>query len=608
MRDGRCVFDALAMNDVVVNRGATSGMVELRVEVDGHFVANQRADGLIIATPTGSTAYALSAGGPLLHPSIPGWVLVPIAPHTLSNRPIVLADAGEDHYRNSSGPRRQRQFRHAVAGLACCTATASSCGARSTGCAFCTPRAGATSTRCAKSSTGTKECCLNRGHCKTPSTLRDFVIVRELELDLADGFTRAHRRNRRRQIHPDRCAATGAGHAGRCRRGARRRRAAADVSAEFDAAPALAGWLDEGGLRRWRHPAAAPHGRRPGQEPRLDQRQPGHRHAVARHRRPAARHPRPARLAKPDAARCGARPARCLCRHQHRAAGQTAGMRWRDAQKALADARAAQDSLQRERERLAWQIGEVDKLAPGSRRVGRTQHQPHPPVATRRPCCDAAQTALERTGGRRRAARSPALARSHALLQNQEHIEPEFKGWPRFWHPAWRRSQDAAHSLHGYLRKAEPGPAAPGRTRRAHVPVGVAWRGATSARRPSCPACWPSGKHELARARRGQRPGGAGSGRTEGAARPTWPRPAACPKPAARRRPSLPRPSPRPCRAWACRAACSKWRCRNWPSADASAAWKRSAFWWPAMPAARRARSARWPRAASCRALRWPLP
>lgn len=95
MRDGECVFDALAMNDVVVNRGATSGMVELRVEVDGHFVANQRADGMIISTPTGSTAYSLSAGGPLLHPSIPGWVLVPIAPHTLSNRPIVLANVAE---------------------------------------------------------------------------------------------------------------------------------------------------------------------------------------------------------------------------------------------------------------------------------------------------------------------------------------------------------------------------------------------------------------------------------------------------------------------------------------------------------------------------------
>ena len=95
VRDSRCVFSATAMNDVVVNRGATAGMVELRVEVDGRFVANQRADGLIIASPTGSTAYALSAGGPLLHPSIAGWVLVPIAPHTLSNRPIVLPDAGE---------------------------------------------------------------------------------------------------------------------------------------------------------------------------------------------------------------------------------------------------------------------------------------------------------------------------------------------------------------------------------------------------------------------------------------------------------------------------------------------------------------------------------
>jgi NAD+ kinase len=93
IRDGQPVFEAPAMNDVVVNRGATSGMVELRVKVDGHFVASQRADGLIIASPTGSTAYSLSAGGPMLHPSVPGWVLVPIAPHMLSNRPLVLADA-----------------------------------------------------------------------------------------------------------------------------------------------------------------------------------------------------------------------------------------------------------------------------------------------------------------------------------------------------------------------------------------------------------------------------------------------------------------------------------------------------------------------------------
>lgn len=92
MRDGQCVLEAAALNDVVVYRGGVSGLVELRVEVDGHFVANQRADGLIVSTPTGATAYALSAGGPLLHPSIEGWVMVPIAPHTLSNRPIVLAN------------------------------------------------------------------------------------------------------------------------------------------------------------------------------------------------------------------------------------------------------------------------------------------------------------------------------------------------------------------------------------------------------------------------------------------------------------------------------------------------------------------------------------
>ena len=95
MREGVCVFEALAMNDVVVNRGSTSGMVELRVEVGGQFVSHQRADGLIVATPTGSTAYALSAGGPMLHPSIPAWVMAPIAPHNLSNRPIVWSDSSE---------------------------------------------------------------------------------------------------------------------------------------------------------------------------------------------------------------------------------------------------------------------------------------------------------------------------------------------------------------------------------------------------------------------------------------------------------------------------------------------------------------------------------
>lgn len=89
------IFEGFAVNDVVVTRGASAGMVELRIEIQDQFVANIRADGLIIASPTGSTAYALSAGGPILHPGITGWVMVPIAPHTLSNRPIVLPDEGE---------------------------------------------------------------------------------------------------------------------------------------------------------------------------------------------------------------------------------------------------------------------------------------------------------------------------------------------------------------------------------------------------------------------------------------------------------------------------------------------------------------------------------
>jgi NAD+ kinase len=94
-RDGERIFEGLSFNDVVVSRGATASMVELGVHIGDEFVANLRADGLIVASPTGSTAYALSAGGPILHPGISGWVLVPIASHTLSNRPIVLPDGNE---------------------------------------------------------------------------------------------------------------------------------------------------------------------------------------------------------------------------------------------------------------------------------------------------------------------------------------------------------------------------------------------------------------------------------------------------------------------------------------------------------------------------------
>jgi NAD+ kinase len=92
LRAGQQVFHARALNDVVVSRGVAGGMVEFTVRVDGVTMANQRGDGVILATPTGSTAYALSANGPILHPSLRGLVLVPVAPQTLSNRPIVLPD------------------------------------------------------------------------------------------------------------------------------------------------------------------------------------------------------------------------------------------------------------------------------------------------------------------------------------------------------------------------------------------------------------------------------------------------------------------------------------------------------------------------------------
>jgi len=92
LRGAQIINRALALNDVVVNRSGTSGMVELAVRVNGSFMYNQRSDGLIVSTPTGSTAYALSAGGPILHPRVAGILLAPIAPHSLSNRPIVLPE------------------------------------------------------------------------------------------------------------------------------------------------------------------------------------------------------------------------------------------------------------------------------------------------------------------------------------------------------------------------------------------------------------------------------------------------------------------------------------------------------------------------------------
>ncbi len=91
LRDGVPVFSSVALNDVVVSRGEVGRMIEFELTVDGEYIYRQRSDGIIVATPTGSTAYALSANGPILHPRLAGMVLVPLSPHGLTYRPIALS-------------------------------------------------------------------------------------------------------------------------------------------------------------------------------------------------------------------------------------------------------------------------------------------------------------------------------------------------------------------------------------------------------------------------------------------------------------------------------------------------------------------------------------
>ncbi len=94
-RDGERTGQGNALNDVVLHIRGAVRMIEFETRIDGHFVHLQRADGIVVCTPTGSTAYALSCGGPILHPSLNAMALVPVCPHTLSNRPIIVGGDSE---------------------------------------------------------------------------------------------------------------------------------------------------------------------------------------------------------------------------------------------------------------------------------------------------------------------------------------------------------------------------------------------------------------------------------------------------------------------------------------------------------------------------------
>jgi NAD+ kinase len=95
VRRGAIVSEFAVLNDVAVTRGTVSRIIDLSVSVDGDFVAKFKADGIILASPTGSTAYNLAAGGPIVHPTVDAFVLTPIAPHTLTNRPVVVPATAE---------------------------------------------------------------------------------------------------------------------------------------------------------------------------------------------------------------------------------------------------------------------------------------------------------------------------------------------------------------------------------------------------------------------------------------------------------------------------------------------------------------------------------
>jgi DNA repair protein RecN (Recombination protein N) len=285
-------------------------------------------------------------------------------------------------------------------------------------------------------------------------TLRDFVILRELELELIGGFsvlTGETGAGKSILVDALQLALGARADAGVVREGAAR----ADISAEFDLPPSLAPWLQEAGFesedslllrrsidsqgksRAWINgvPATATQLRE-----LADQLLDIHgQHAWQS-------------LTRPEAVR-GLLDAYAGVNTQ---ALQQLWQGWRSAQKTLAEARAAQDSLQRERERLAWQIGEVDKLAPGAEEWEDLNTQ-HGRLANSQSLLEAAQAALQVLQGEDGSA-TAALSQAQTVLQAQEHVEPAFAELAQVLASSLAQAEDAAHTLHAYLRKTDLDP------------------------------------------------------------------------------------------------------------------------------------------------------
>ena len=284
--------------------------------------------------------------------------------------------------------------------------------------------------------------------------LRDFVIVRELELDLVDGFTvLTGETGAGKSILVDalQLALGARAESAVVREGAAR----TEISAEFDLEPALAPWLDQAGFeagdslllrrsidalgksRAWINgsPATAAQLREAGEQLVDIHGQ----HAWQSLTRPAA-----VRALLDGYAGVNTQPLQQLWQA------------WRGAQKALADARFAQDSLQRERERLAWQIGEVGKLAPRDDEWDGLNAN-HTRLSHAQALLDAAQGALQSLQGEEGGA-TRALSQALGALQGQQHLEPEFRDLAEVLASSLAQAEDAAHSLGGYLRKTDLDP------------------------------------------------------------------------------------------------------------------------------------------------------